>query len=939
MDVKLDFSKDVLFDNIVENIKNKTNNWYECDIIEEKNDYEIHMKFIILNIDGIKSQSFILDENNENLVGKIIKFDVNSLKSKVINGKIYFIIKKYELLEEKKDIKRSQLLFDLPTDSYKIVVSTKEMKSNYLYTLILKAKEIKEKTQKYKFQLEDSKKNIAKIQQIENLELESRKIYCLHGYIYNNSTSIIERTNISYIEELESLMLKINNSKDIFESKSNSLLNFKGQVKSFNISDKIINIKDENNKNYKINANYDLIKQISLNSECKFFNFIKKNNEEFIFSNLSFIEAKEETFIDFNFLFYGKENQYYNKIKINDKYYDINNENIKIKIEDRKKSNLFLQKVIYERVIEEKSLDSYEINLILNKGKIYHLISSSEKGGFSYEFYIQAINEINLPKNLTINFKKEKLVLSNPDKNGNKLKERFTVVNFPKQDVETILGLNLEDNKNIIEDDNFIYLFMIDSNNNKTLKQLIKTESPIQKKDFYISEETEFALEKASSQCYINFNENYENQLYNIDENNIKEFSDLMYELYNGFQNFEFENNKRNYKIIKDIVSFSLNYFANLLLGKYYSFRKNYEILLDSMITLEYIDRIKILISFLVKFLDSMDNKKVYYDMFHLIDLDNSNSYEKYPYIKDAFDIFYKIIDNLTEESQLFQAIHQFNSIIYKDVLSGESIHSGSILNLNDIKLELIKNINRFIFLSEKSFNDCEEYANFEKTGLLVTFNIFSFSEDENKVLDETNYKRITSIILFLLLHECLGHQKKHINNEKSKTPRQHYKCDFQDFLNKELDTGLALEIILLGKIANIRYLMKSSNSEKLLEPNLYTGKDFIKLQEIYALIEKDNIDNINLKEDNIHKEELNRQLNKNKTQSPNKIKIRKKNDHLMYPQLFQLYSGISDEQKEKLKDDEDYQRYLKICKRRHQKQFGLLKKEDLFAFKLLKKK
>ena len=65
--------------------------------------------------------------------------------------------------------------------------------------------------------------------------------------------------------------------------------------------------------------------------------------------------------------------------------------------------------------------------------------------------------------------------------------------------------------------------------------------------------------------------------------------------------NFKFENTKRHYKIIKDIVAISLNYHEIILLGKYYSFWKNYEILLDSMLELEYIDRTKILVSFIVK--------------------------------------------------------------------------------------------------------------------------------------------------------------------------------------------------------------------------------------------------------------------------------------------------------------------------------------------------
>ena len=941
MEMEFNSSSDILFDNIVEQIINKNNKSYECDIRKEKNDYDTHVKFIELYVDGEKSESFMTNLSNDNLTGKKIKFYVNSLTIKIINNRPYFLIKIYEFLNENTDIKNSQLLFNLCSNSYKIITSTKEViYGKYLYTLILKVKEIKEKTQKYKLQLEDLNMNPIIIDQLENFELEANKIYCFHGYIYNSSNFKLERTHISHIEELSSSILRIYNSEDIFESKINSLLNFKGKVKSLNITDEVINVEDENKKNYKINATYHLIKQISLSAECKFYNFIKKSNEEFIFSNFSFIEAKEQTFVEFYFPLYDLEEKYYNKIRINDKYFDINNKYIKIKVDDEDKRNIFLEKIIFERIIEKKCIGSYKFTLELNKGKTYSLNSSTEKGGFSYEFYIQSINEINLPENLVVKLKEKNLILKNPDKNGNKLKERFTIINFPKQDVKSILGLSIEnnikdDNDNDNDNDNYKYLLLIDSNNKKTLKQFKKIEPENKKKNFYVSEKLENELEKASAQCHINFIENIDEKLYNIDKSNIKIFVDLMYELFNGFMNYKFENTKKQYKVIKDIVSFSLNYFEKILLGKYYSFRKNYEILLDSMLNLEYIDRIKILISFMVKVMNSIEDKKIYYDMFHLIDIDNSNSYEDFPYVKDAFDIFYKIIDNLQEDCPLFQTIYQFNNIICKDVISGEEQHSGSILNVNDIKLELVKNINRFMFLSEKSFNHCDENANFEKTGLLLTCNIFSFSENEIEILDENNFKRATSIILFLLLHECLGHQKKNINNGNIVTTRKHYKNDFQDFSFSTADTGNALEILLTGKIVNKKYLMNSMNSEKLLDPKLYTGKDFIKLQQIYSWIEKDNI----IKKNGINNLHEENSLDENTIQSKIKPKLRKKNEHLMYSELFQLYSEIKDEQKEELKDDEDYQRFLKIYERKHQKPSEYLKKEDLLAIRFGKKK
>ena len=926
-------SYDIMFDNIVEQIKNKCNEIYEFEIIKEEINIVLNIKFLKLSNDNRQSNSFIIDINNKKLIGKNIKFSVNSLKIKIINNRPYFLIQDYEILnQEKNKIIFQKLSPHLKSNLYKVITSVEEIKENYLYTLILKAKEIKIESQQYKFQLEDSNKNSINVDGSEKFDLENGKIYYFHGYIYNILSLKFEPTNISYIEEFSFSTLKIHNSEEILKSNINSLLNFKGKVKSFNITDNIIIIETEDKIEYKINANYHLIKQLVLNNECIFYNYFKKSNEEFIFSNLSFIEANEETFINFNFPFYDIEQKYYNKIKINDKLYDINNKNIKIKVEDKEKNNLFLQKISYERIIENKTLDSYIFYLELYKGKIYDLVSSLEKNGFSYEIIIQSIIEDNLPEYINVKLK-EKIIKINPNKNDNKLKERFTIINFPKQDINTILGLSEDDNP-IKDKDNFRYLLMIDNNNKKILTKFEKLESvDKQRKDFYIPLETENALKRASAQCYINFNKNYDDKLYNINKKDINIFVKLMSELMDGFQEFKFKNTKRQYNIIKDITSFSINYYAELFLGKYYSFRKNYEILLDSMINLEYIDRIKILLTFMVKIIRNSEKKKVFYDFIHLIDIDNEKSYEKFPFVKDAFDIFYKIIDNLTEDCPLFQAIYQFNSIIYCDKISNENLHSGSILNLNDIKLELVKNINRFLFLSEKPVEDCSQYADFEPLGLLVTIYMYSFCDDEFYNLDENNFKRATSVILFLLFQEYLGNQKKNIDNEKVKTSRKHCKNDFQEF--QKVDTGSSLEIILIGKIINMVYLMNSSKSEKLLDPNLYTGKNFNKLQEIYSSIETDNI---NMISDTHQSNKINNSINSNNTQSSSS-KIRKKKRRLMYTDLLQLYNGISEEEKEKLKDDEDYQRFLLMYERRYQKPSEYMKIPDIFALRKANKK
>ena len=50
----------------------------------------------------------------------------------------------------------------------------------------------------------------------------------------------------------------------------------------------------------------------------------------------------------------------------------------------------------------------------------------------------------------------------------------------------------------------------------------------------------------------------------------------------------------------------------------------------------------------------------------------------------------------------------------------------GTILNLNDIKLELIRNINRFLFISQKDRQYLDYYSYFIDISFAVTINLKS---------------------------------------------------------------------------------------------------------------------------------------------------------------------------------------------------------------------
>ena len=62
-----------------------------------------------------------------------------------------------------------------------------------------------------------------------------------------------------------------------------------------------------------------MLKKISLNGICYFFNFLKIEDNKFEATNFSDIEFKEETSIEFIFDDFDINKNFYNRIKINKK--------------------------------------------------------------------------------------------------------------------------------------------------------------------------------------------------------------------------------------------------------------------------------------------------------------------------------------------------------------------------------------------------------------------------------------------------------------------------------------------------------------------------------------------------------------------------------------------------------------------------------------------
>ena len=366
-----------------------------------------------------------------------------------------------------------------------------------------------------------------------------------------------------------------------------------------------------------------------------------------------------------------------------------------------------------------------------------------------------------------------------------------------------------------------------------------------------------------------------ENKIYDpfngIDIEKVNLVNDKILKILHGFNDFTFGNKEEDYEIIKIIILMIIYSYSEEMADYIYIVYNNYYEILKEIINLEYIDRIKILISFIIRVLDNI-NEKDYngnpclpFDKLTIIHIEKEETYKNYPYVKNAFDIFYNIIDNLTEDSPFFQGILQFNSKIYKEVKTGENFHSGTILNLTDIKLELIKNINRFVILSDKRQSELDDCAIFDDKSLSVIINKYSFFDNIYDANNSDNFNNATCIILFLLFHECFGHQKKNINNEKVKTPRKHYDSNFKDIIEEKVDTGNAFEMMLFGDILDLKFMMKNGDLKQFLEPKLYIGKDFNNLRRIYSMIKIEEYNNNKKEESKIIESTLKKRNNYSK--------------------------------------------------------------------------
>ena len=989
--------KDNLIETIINDIKLNKNGTFKCKIVKEEiNEKEKDYIFMSIESYNINYTQFIRKYNGYNFENKYISFEIKDIKLKLINGKHYLYLEDFNILKNE--------TYKLK-ETYEFNSIEEITDNNILSTIKLKAKEISDNLILTKFIFQDLNYNNVTIEYNEDYEFEHGKIYLFNGYLYDKSQQKLISTMFSTIQEYSNNI----NTLNIFNCEEDKLVSFKCIIKSFSLIDKFIIVEDSDKKNYKVKVNYSLLKKISLNGINYFYNFVKVNSGEFVSTNFSDIDYKEETHIKFIFDNFDLNKNFYNRISINNNHYDIKEKIMVIKIEEENKNNLFNQDIYYERIENKTVCHKYKFSLEVEKGKKNNFHSLLDaNGNHSYQFYFQARYKEDLPKSISINVNNNKYDFNNPDNFGNDLIERFTIINIPEQDVITLLDLptktinyNFQDNK--IND--FKYLISINDKHKKDYKIFIKNKVENKKEDFHFPEKDYEIIKKIFNENINDEQIEYKNMqsiLSSFLLKNINEIENISNILSNGFNKYKFKNNRKDYEAIK-YLSFIDLCFKNIFLKNHNTisiYFYNLKGILNSIINLEYIDRIKVLLSFITNFNENIKLEKnentLIYDKLELFDLDKKDCCDLYPYVKQAYQTLYEIIDNLKEECPLYQGISKLNSIINSEITSNNILHSGSLLNVGDIKLELIKNINTFVLLSFKENIFTDDYAEYFSESKTTRINILSLFNKVEDIYNEKYYKNAASSILILFIHENFGHIKKNINNENDLSPRNHDDNNFNEFSLTDGDSGDALEFLLINDSFNINYIMMHNSSEKLLNANLYINDNLV-LREIYNKIttemtikmkineieeeklkkEEDKVEN-NDNDDDIKDGEKNRQQKKKEKEKNNKKeyickeeseeaeniiiqkkeiedddnrnfikeeiykiifkdkydnnqpqkmkkhdnikKLREKSSpprqkRMLFRDMKRIYGRMTSEEKKKLKNDENYKRYLKLLK------------------------
>ena len=942
-------------------------------IFQSKNKSETIKKEIngiIIGIEDELEKSFYKILLNEGYIKCIISCNklteipifiyINECIIEIYNGKNYLKILKFKLGKK----------IQIESKNYQEINFLNPLRIYNINTLNERNSELLISTE-LKYILENTKKQFIDIYknkvyiEVDDFLKENQKffglnqIYLFKNVLYQNNR--IKIISISLIEEInEDFVI---NKKDYTEIKNmnnntiNHIINFKSKIKKFSLNDNSVFTVDGFKINF--NSNLDLMNKISING-ITYFNNFNINGNEINSTILSYINSFEDTIIELYFIDFNIKSNYFNQIIIENFTYKIKDNFFNYKIKKKIQLNYYAEKIFIKG--ESKIL---EFNLYVYKGQINHFTCFINIiGGYHFEFIYESLKKENLPIKQTININNKTYDISLSDNFDNTLKNRFCIINIPKQEIkkEEIIFENVVVNNNKIDYEDFyswqifyiitdkkyifseskieiiankkeikfnpefeneLYLFYkkykihyhlsifqkeilrdypIIFNDQFLIKEIkIRNEKEIdEKKKIEETEKnkgkTKYEKMKALIQDFIN-NKSFEKIHIKSEKNNNNNCLNYQNYIIQGFTHYNIKNTKKQYRQIKSLCC--------LLLCKYLHYHA-----LDSAInkirqilyrlkslSLSYIDKIQILLGYTNYIL------KYPYRTLNLVLLgENYDKVENLFYKSHNFLI--NLYDKLNEESALFRIFNEYNNYIKYNFSIGHHSFTGSLLNINNIKLDLYKISKPYYFLFYLKKSDKWGYYESNSKNTFINMDHFNEFKEDIELLNNEDTERVSFLISLVFIHERGGHGKLDNINVKD-FPRYYYSNNFKIIMIKNSESGYVIDKIIynndllesLYEIINFPLTVK--------DVNLFVGTNFDKLNELMSSINN----NIIFEDDNMMIT----------TQKPKYIKRSKDNKNKRKRDSYYLckYNMISQDMKKDdsydLINDREYEIFLNI--------------------------
>ncbi len=797
------------------------------------------------------SKNFLLNVNQIISVGTLIL--IKNVIIKELNEILYFIIDKF--INEKalpnpkcQKLLKSEIFEFKKVKKYNCLNELKNINEDSLVSIDLRVNIFDKGHPKF---IDYERQNIKINFRNFNLKFfEKRQKYSFLKCLFkknNNELIIIEISSIIKLDENSFLKKEdYENIKSIKKIENNHICNCFGKIIFSNFLTNIIILKDiDNNNTIKIELNENLIKLISFNGICFFKNFKKCSDNYLKVTNISNIIIEEKTIIELIFLDYKNENNKYNKIKVNEQIVNINNKIIEFELKKVKFQNYFTQKVIFFNDLNDKIKESNELIFYVYKGQKNSFISylNLENDGYCYEFFYQANKEEFLPKTQIIKINNKEVIIDKTEKFNNTLKERFNFINIQKQNIginENIPLLNL--NNQLVKDEECkcwkivnlisesktttVNIFKIKDSNNKILKNF-EFESNFEKQlnSFYKNYKSDICNYYNNK---LKINGEY-NLLFNDDETSLTNNENkIIYTDYikSGFIKYQFKNSQTHYKNMKKLCFLLLIKYSFLSLKGLISLINQYKSLLKEITKLNYINKIKIIIHYTDYHINETINDNKIYN-FEFIHLDFE---QKFFSLKKAHNFLIQIINNMNEESYFFKGLQEINSFIEYDYLNCNYIFNSSLLTLNDIKLELIKTINKYYFINPIKKGD--DLSNFHlNSGIITIYPCILLKNNLSEIIDCSNNEindNYSLLIILILIYEICSYMIKNSNNQINNSSNFFYKLNLKiDKIIGEEETGNIFEYLMNENTFPINKLLNKKGMKKFLNFDLYIKETF----------------------------------------------------------------------------------------------------------------